>query len=127
MLAVQLSMRTQKPHIFSLMAESVQNRRHEWFYVKDVKVGLRKFGIPPFDASKVVKKLKPWDQALTDAKMKEMDLLVDQIRSCSIHQGEGIVGSSNHDPLSSNPHATFASQSLYSVELFWTQGPDKKF
>jgi hypothetical protein len=46
------------------MAEYIQNWCYKWFYFKDEKIEPHEFGLAPFDASRKVKKLKSWDQAL---------------------------------------------------------------
>jgi hypothetical protein len=44
------------------MADSVQNWRQKWFYIKDQKtVESDLYGLAPFDASKRLKKMKSWD------------------------------------------------------------------
>jgi hypothetical protein len=55
------------------MADSVQNWRHKWFYIKDQKSSeSNQYGLAPFDPSKVLTKLKSWD-ALMKWKPKKLD------------------------------------------------------
>ena len=58
------------------MAESIQNWRKKWFYIKDEKAEEQKFGLAPFDPTKPVKKLKSWNQPLTEAELEEIEPLM---------------------------------------------------
>ncbi|KAM0887225.1 hypothetical protein ACQ4PT_029181 [Festuca glaucescens] len=70
------------------MAESVQNWRKKWFYIKDEKTEEQKFGLAPFDPSKSVKKLKSWDQPLTEAEPKETEPLMARIHTLQTDEGK---------------------------------------
>jgi hypothetical protein len=74
------------------MAESVQDWRKKWFYVKDAQVEGQKFGVAPFDSTKQVKKLKSWDLPLTDAEVVETEPLMERIRALQITEGKELLG-----------------------------------
>jgi hypothetical protein len=49
------------------MADSVQNWREKWFYIKDQKSSeYDKIGLVPFDAAKGLTKLKSWNSLPSD-------------------------------------------------------------
>jgi hypothetical protein len=59
------------------MAESVQNWRSKWFYIKDQKFSDSDlYGLAPFDTMKGLKKLKSWDALPSKVEAKEIKLLV---------------------------------------------------
>jgi hypothetical protein len=74
------------------MAESVQNWRKKWFYIKDEKVEGQKFGLAPFDPTKQVMKLKSWDQPLTEAELKETEPLMARIHALQHDEGKELSG-----------------------------------
>ncbi|KAM0930572.1 hypothetical protein ACQ4PT_000883 [Festuca glaucescens] len=74
------------------MAESVQNWRKKWFYIKDKKVGEQKFGFAPFDPTKQVKKLKSGYQPLTEAELEETEPLLARIQALQTDEGKELSG-----------------------------------
>jgi hypothetical protein len=61
-------------------ADSVQNWRNKWFYVKDQKSSeAQEYGLAPFDPKKQLKKLKSWDQLPSDVEFVEKDSLMTRI------------------------------------------------
>jgi hypothetical protein len=55
------------------MAESVQNWRQKWFYIKDHKSSeTEKYGQAPFDPAKGLTKLKSWDALLSETEAQEI-------------------------------------------------------
>jgi hypothetical protein len=74
------------------MAESIQNWRNKWFYIKDEKIEGQKFGLAPFDPTKPVKKLKSWDQPLTEAELEETEPLMAQIHTLQTDEGKEFSG-----------------------------------
>ncbi|KAM0923160.1 hypothetical protein ACQ4PT_005717 [Festuca glaucescens] len=74
------------------MAESIQNWRKKWFYIKDEKAKEQKFGLAPFDPTKSVKKLKSWDQPLTGAELEETEPLMARIHTLQIDEGKELSG-----------------------------------
>jgi hypothetical protein len=75
------------------MAASVQGWRSKWFYIKDRKSSLEdEFGLPPFDASQEVKKLKSWDSLPSDAETKQILPLLSRIQSLKGGQGGALSG-----------------------------------
>jgi hypothetical protein len=74
------------------IAESVQNRRKKWFYIKDEKAEEQKFGLALFDLMKPVKKLKSWDQPLTEAKLEETEPLMARVHTLQTDEGKELSG-----------------------------------
>ncbi|KAM0825709.1 hypothetical protein ACQ4PT_069374 [Festuca glaucescens] len=74
------------------MAESVQNWRKKWSYIKDEKAKEQKFGLAPFDLTKSVKKLKSWDQPLTEAELEETEPLMARIHTLQTDEGKELSG-----------------------------------
>ncbi|KAK1613609.1 hypothetical protein QYE76_019126 [Lolium multiflorum] len=87
-----ISIRLEAEYFDFKMAESVQNWRKKWFYIKDEKVKEQKFGLAPFDLKKSVKKLKSWDQPLTRAKLEETEPLMARIHTPQTDEDENIKG-----------------------------------
>jgi hypothetical protein len=57
-----VSVRSESQYLDFKMAQSVQGWRHKWFYIKDQKSAESdKYGLPPFDASKILTKLTTCD------------------------------------------------------------------
>jgi hypothetical protein len=99
------------------VADSVQNCRSKWFYIKDEQSpAAQKFGIAPFDLKKDIEKLESWDQALNEAELKETAPLITRIQT--LQAGEG-KGSANYDPFPSASHSAAASRGFPYVELLW--------
>jgi hypothetical protein len=74
-------------------AASVQGWRKKWFYIKDRKVSSSDlYGIAPFDASKEVKKLTPWDSPPTEAEMEEIQPLLARIQELKSGRGGALSG-----------------------------------
>jgi hypothetical protein len=62
------------------MADSVQNRRRNWFYIKDQKTAKSDlYGLAPFDASKSLKKLNSWDALPSESEAEEIKPLLTRI------------------------------------------------
>ena len=76
-----VSVRPEAEYFDLKMAESIQNWRKKWFYIKDEKVGEQKFGLAPFDLTKEVKKLKSWDHPLSAAELEETEPLMARIHT----------------------------------------------
>jgi hypothetical protein len=75
------------------MAASVQGWRAKWFYIKDRKSSPEnEFGLPPFDASQEVKKLKSWDSLPSDAEVEQIFPLLSRIQSLKGGQGGALSG-----------------------------------
>jgi hypothetical protein len=74
------------------MVVSVQGWRKKWFYIKDQKaVSSDKFGIAPFDASKILMKLTSWDSPPTEAEVEDIKPLLTQIQSLKSAAGGGLT------------------------------------
>ena len=87
-----ISIRPEAKYFDFKMAESVQNWRKKWFYIKDEKTEEQKFGLAPFDPSKSVKKLKSWDQPLTEAELEETEPLMARIHTLQTDEGKELSG-----------------------------------
>ncbi|KAM0887740.1 hypothetical protein ACQ4PT_028807 [Festuca glaucescens] len=87
-----ISIRPEAEYFDFKMAESVQNWRKKWFYIKDEKAKEQKFDLAPFDQTKSVKKLKSWDQPLTGAELKETELLMARIHTLQTDEGKELSG-----------------------------------
>jgi hypothetical protein len=75
------------------MSASVQGWRTKWFYIKDCKAFSEdEYGLAPFDASKELKKLAPWDSPPTDAEMEEIALLLTRIQALKGGKGGALLG-----------------------------------
>jgi hypothetical protein len=75
------------------MAASVQGWRTKWFYIQDRKSSPEdEFGLPPFDASQEVKKLKSWDSLPSDAEVEQILPLLSRIQSLKGGQGGALSG-----------------------------------
>jgi hypothetical protein len=75
------------------MVVSVQGWRKKWFYIKDQKaMSSDKFGIAPFDASKNLTKLMPWDSPPTEAEVESIKPLLTRIQSLKSATGGGLTG-----------------------------------
>jgi formate dehydrogenase maturation protein FdhE len=63
------------------MAESVQNWRQKWFYIKDQKFAeADEYGLTPFDLAKLLTKLTSWDALLSEAEAEEIKPLLARIQ-----------------------------------------------
>ncbi|KAM0839717.1 hypothetical protein ACQ4PT_060139 [Festuca glaucescens] len=87
-----VSVRPEAKYFNLKMAESVQNWRKKWFYIKDEKVGEQNFGFAPFNPMKEVKKLKSWDQTLTETELKETEPLMARIHALQSDKGKELSG-----------------------------------
>jgi hypothetical protein len=75
------------------MAASVQGWRTKWFYIQDRKSSPEdEFGLPPFDASREVKKLKSWDSLPLDAEVAQILPLLSRIQTLKIGLGGALSG-----------------------------------
>jgi hypothetical protein len=75
------------------MAASVQGWRTKWFYIKDRKSSPEdEFGLPPFDASQEVKKLKSWDSLPSDAEVEQILPLLSRIKALKTGLGGALSG-----------------------------------
>jgi hypothetical protein len=75
------------------MAASVQGWRTKWFYIKDRKSSPEnEFGLPPFDASQEVKKLKSWDSLPSDADVEQILPLLSRIQALKTGLGGALSG-----------------------------------
>jgi hypothetical protein len=75
-----VSVRSESHYLEFNMAVSVQSWRKKWFYIKDQKVvSSDKFGIAPFNASKILTKLTSWDSPPTKAEVEEIKPHLTQI------------------------------------------------
>jgi hypothetical protein len=75
------------------MAASVQGWRTKWFYIKDHKSSPEdRFGLPPFDASQEVKKLKSWDSLPSDAEVAQILPLLSRIKNLRTGLGGALSG-----------------------------------
>jgi hypothetical protein len=73
--------RPESQYFTFMMADSVQNRRKNWFYIKDQKTAESDlYGLAPFDASKSLKKLNSWDALPSESEAEEIKPLLTQIR-----------------------------------------------
>jgi hypothetical protein len=88
-----ISMRSESHYLEFNMVVSVQGWRKKWFYIKDQKaVSSDKFGIAPFDASKILMKLTLWDSPPTKAEVEDIKPLLTQIQSLKSAAGGGLTG-----------------------------------
>jgi hypothetical protein len=63
------------------MAESVQNWRHKWFYIKDHKSSeAEEYGLAPFDPTKALTKMTPWDALPSKTEAEEIKSLLAHIQ-----------------------------------------------
>jgi hypothetical protein len=75
------------------MAASVQGWRAKWFYIKDRKSSPEdEFGLPPFDVSQEVKKLKSWDSIPSDAEVEQILPLLSRIQALKTGLGGALSG-----------------------------------
>jgi hypothetical protein len=75
------------------MAASVQGWRAKWIYIKDRKSSPEhEFGLPPFDASQEVKKLKSWDSLSSDAEVEQILPLLSRIQTLKTGLGVALSG-----------------------------------
>jgi hypothetical protein len=75
------------------MAASVQGWRTKWFYIKDRKSSPEaEFGLPPFDTSQEVKKLKSWDSLPSDAEVAQILPLLSRIKTLKTGLGGALSG-----------------------------------
>jgi hypothetical protein len=75
------------------MAASVQGWRTKWFYIKDRKSSPEdEFGLPPFDASQEVKKLKSWDSLPSDEEVAQILPLLSRIQNLKTGLGGALSG-----------------------------------
>jgi hypothetical protein len=75
------------------MAASVQGWRTKWFYIQDRKSSPEdEFGLPPFDASQEVKKLKSWDSLPSDAEVAQILPLLSRIQTLKTGLGGALSG-----------------------------------
>jgi hypothetical protein len=88
-----ISVRPEVQYLKFSMAASVQGWRTKWFYIKDRKSSPKdEFGLPPFDASKEVKKLASWDSLFSDAKVEQILPLLSRIQALKGGQGGALSG-----------------------------------
>jgi hypothetical protein len=88
-----VSVRPEAQYLEFAMAASVQGWRTKWFYIKDCKSSPEdEFGLPPFDASQEVKKLKSWDSLPSDAEIAEIPPLLSRIQNLKIGLGGALSG-----------------------------------
>jgi hypothetical protein len=75
------------------MAQSVQGRRHKWFYIKDQKSAESdKYELAPFDANKSLTKLTTWDALPSDAEVKNIKPLLACIQELKTAAGKELTG-----------------------------------
>jgi hypothetical protein len=75
-----ITVRSESQYLKFNMAESVQNWRQKWLYIKDQKTTESDlYGLAPFDASNGLKKLKSWDALPSESKAEEIKPLVTRI------------------------------------------------
>jgi hypothetical protein len=88
-----VSVRPEAQYLEFSMAASVQGWRTKWFYIKDRKSSLAdEFGLPPFDASQEVKKLKSWDSLPSDAEVEHILPLLSRIQALKTGLGGALSG-----------------------------------
>jgi hypothetical protein len=71
-----ISLRPEADYFDFKTAESVQNWRKKWFYIRDEKVEGQKYGLAPFDPTKKVVKLRSWDQKPSSTELEETEPLI---------------------------------------------------
>jgi hypothetical protein len=75
------------------MAASVQGWRTKWFYIKDRKSSpTDEFGLPSFDTSQEVKKLKSWDSLPSYAEAEQILPLLSCIQALKTGLGGALSG-----------------------------------
>jgi hypothetical protein len=88
-----ISVRPEVEYFSFKMADSIQDWRKRWFYIKDEKsLEEQKFGLASFDPKKEVKKLKSWDHALSAEELEETNPLMAQIQTLQHEQGKKLSG-----------------------------------
>jgi hypothetical protein len=88
-----VSVRPEAQYLEFSMAASVQGWRTKWFYIKDRKSSPEdEFGLPPFDASQEVKKLKSWDSLPSDAEVAQILPLLSRIQNLKTGLGGALSG-----------------------------------
>jgi hypothetical protein len=88
-----ISVRPEAQYLEFSMAASVQGWRTKWFYIKDRKSSPEnEFGLPPFDASQEVKKLKSWDSLPSDADVEQILPLLSRIQALKTGLGGALSG-----------------------------------
>jgi hypothetical protein len=88
-----VSVRPEAQYLEFSMAASVQGWRTKWFYIKDRKSSPEdEFGLPPFDASQEVKKLRSWDSLPSDAEVEQILPLLSRIQALKTGLGGALSG-----------------------------------
>jgi hypothetical protein len=88
-----VSVRLEAQYFEFSMAASVQGWRTKWFYIKDRKASPEdQYGLPPFDASREVKKLASWDALPSDAEIAPVLPLLSRIQALKGGQGGALSG-----------------------------------
>jgi hypothetical protein len=86
-------MRPEAQYLEFSFAASVQGWRTKWFYIKDRKASHEdEYGLPPFDASKEVKKLVSWDSLPSDAEIEQVVPLLSRIQALKGGKGGALSG-----------------------------------
>jgi hypothetical protein len=88
-----VSVRPEAQYLEFSFAASVQGWRTKWFYIKDRKASPEdQYGLAPFEASKEVKKLAPWDALPSDAEIAQVLPLLSRIQALKGGQGGALSG-----------------------------------
>jgi hypothetical protein len=88
-----ISVRPEAQYLEFSMAASVQGWRTKWFYIKDRKSSPEnEFGLPPFDVSQEIKKLKSWDSLPSDAEVQQIFPLLSRIQALKTGLGGALSG-----------------------------------
>jgi hypothetical protein len=88
-----VSVRPEAQYLEFSFAASVQGWRTKWFYIKDRKASPEdEYGLPPFDASKEVKKLASWDSLPSDAEIEQILPLLSRIQDLKGGKGGALSG-----------------------------------
>jgi hypothetical protein len=75
-----VSVRIECQYLKFEMADSVQNWRQNWFYIKDQKsFESDLYGLAPFDPSKSLTKMKSWDSLPSESEANEIQPLLARI------------------------------------------------
>jgi hypothetical protein len=76
-----MSVRSESQYLTFEVAESVQNWRQKWFYIKDHKSSeAEEYGLAPFDPTIALTKLTSWDALPSETEAEEIKPLLGRIQ-----------------------------------------------
>jgi hypothetical protein len=88
-----VSVRAEAHYLEFSMFASVQGWRKKSFYIKDQKTASSdKFGIAPFDATKILTKLTSWDSPPMEVEIEDIKPLLSRIQTLKSTAGSALTG-----------------------------------